>query len=177
MDTVLRSFAIYVVLWALLRLSGRRTLGELTAFDFILLLIIGGATQRALLGQDYSVTNALLVVITLVFTDVVLSLLQREFPPLSRLINGAPMIIVAHGRAAPPGGQAAPARPPHRRAVARIRPSSARAGAHGRHQIRHLRGQWENLHHPLSPCRDSGKTGGLTRVRHKACGNTGPSES
>jgi len=98
MDTVVRSFAIYVVLWALLRLSGRRTLGELTAFDFILLLIIGGATQRALLGQDYSVTNALLVVITLVFTDVVLSLLQREFPPLSRLINGAPMIIVDQGR-------------------------------------------------------------------------------
>jgi uncharacterized membrane protein YcaP (DUF421 family) len=98
MDTVVRSFAIYVVLWALLRLSGRRTLGELTAFDFILLLIIGGATQRALLGQDYSVTNALLVVVTLVLTDVVLSLLQRQFPPLSRLINGEPMIIVDQGR-------------------------------------------------------------------------------
>lgn len=98
MDTVVRSFAIYVVLWAVLRLSGRRTLGELTAFDFILLLIIGGATQRALLGQDYSVTNALLVVVTLVFADVMLSLLQREFPPLSKVINGEPMIIVDQGR-------------------------------------------------------------------------------
>lgn len=98
MDTVVRTFVIYIVLWAVLRLSGRRTLGELTAFDFILLLIIGGATQRALLGQDYSVTNAFLVVITLVFTDVMLSLLQREFPPLSKVINGEPMVIVDQGR-------------------------------------------------------------------------------
>ena len=70
MDTIIRSLVIYFVLWAVLRLSGRRTLGQLTTFDFILLLIIGGATHRALLGQDYSVTNALLVIMTLVLTDV-----------------------------------------------------------------------------------------------------------
>jgi uncharacterized membrane protein YcaP (DUF421 family) len=98
MDTVIRSLIIYFLLWALLRASGRRTLGKLTSFDFVLLLVIGGATQRALLGQDYSVTNALLVIATLVLTDVALSLLQRDFPPLSRIFNGEPMIIVEEGR-------------------------------------------------------------------------------
>lgn len=98
MDTVIRSLIIYFVLWALLRASGRRTLGKLTSFDLVLLLVIGGATQRALLGQDYSVTNALLVIMTLVVTDVALSLLQRDFPPLSRIFNGEPMIVVEDGQ-------------------------------------------------------------------------------
>jgi|SRR5262245_4492750 len=98
MDTVIRSLIIYFVLWALLRASGRRTLGKLTSFDLVLLLVIGGATQRALLGQDYSVTNALLVIITLVLTDVLLSLLARDFPPLSRIFNGEPMIVVEEGQ-------------------------------------------------------------------------------
>jgi uncharacterized membrane protein YcaP (DUF421 family) len=98
MDTVIRSLVIYFVLWAVLRLSGRRTLGQLTSFDLVLLLIIGGVTHRALLGQDYSVTNALLVVVTLVLTDVILSLLQCDYPSLSKLLNGEPMIVVEEGR-------------------------------------------------------------------------------
>jgi len=98
MDTIIRSLIIYFVLWGLLRLSGRRTLGKMTSFDLVLLLVIGGVTQRALLGQDYSVVNALLVIVTLILTDVALSLLQREFPPLSKLFNGEPMIVVEEGR-------------------------------------------------------------------------------
>jgi uncharacterized membrane protein YcaP (DUF421 family) len=98
MDVIIRSIIIYVMLWALLRLAGRRTLGELNSFDLVLLLVIGGATQRALLGQDYSVTTAMLVIATLVLVDVGLSLLTRTFPALTRIVNGAPMIVVEHGK-------------------------------------------------------------------------------
>ena len=98
MDVIIRSVIIYVMLWALLRLAGRRTLGELTSFDLVLLLVIGGATQRALLGQDYSVTTAMLVIATLILVDVGLSLALRTFPALTRIVNGAPMIVVEHGK-------------------------------------------------------------------------------
>lgn len=98
METVVRTAIVYFLLWALLRLSGRRTLGKMTSFDFVVMLIIGGATQRALLGQDYSVTNGLLVVVTLIGIDVSLSLLQRDFPPLSKLLSGEPMIVVEEGQ-------------------------------------------------------------------------------
>jgi uncharacterized membrane protein YcaP (DUF421 family) len=98
MDVIIRSIIIYVMLWALLRLAGRRTLGELNSFDLVLLLVIGGATQRALLGQDYSVTTAMLVIATLILVDVALSLLMRTFPALTRIVNGAPMIVVEHGK-------------------------------------------------------------------------------
>src|SRR5436309_405456 len=98
METVLKTAIVYFILWALLRLSGRRTLAKMTSFDFVVMLIIGGSTQRALLGQDYSVTNALLVIVTLIVIDVSLSLLQRDFPPLSKLLNGEPMIVVEEGQ-------------------------------------------------------------------------------
>jgi uncharacterized membrane protein YcaP (DUF421 family) len=73
MDAVLRAVVIYFVLLILFRIAGRRTLSEMTMFDFVLALIIGEATQQALVGQDFSVTNAVLVVTTLLFLDITMS--------------------------------------------------------------------------------------------------------
>lgn len=70
MDAVLRAAAIYFVLMVLFRVAGRRSLTDLTTFDFVLLLIIGEATQQALLGDDFSVTNAILIISTLIAIDV-----------------------------------------------------------------------------------------------------------
>jgi uncharacterized membrane protein YcaP (DUF421 family) len=98
MDTVIKTALIYFILLILMRLAGRRTLAQVTTFDAILLLIIGGTTQRALLGQDYSVTNALIVVVTLVLIDVTLSLVERDNPTFSKIVNGSPMIVVEDGR-------------------------------------------------------------------------------
>lgn len=98
MDTVLKTIVVYFALLLLLRLAGRRTLGQLSSFDFVVFLIIGGATQRALLGQDYSVVNALLVVATLVVLDVGMTLIERDFPTFSKIVNGRPLIIVEHGK-------------------------------------------------------------------------------
>ena len=61
MDSVWRAAAIYIGLMIIMRLAGKRSLAQITTFDFVLLLIIGEATQQALLGQDYSVTNAIVV--------------------------------------------------------------------------------------------------------------------
>ncbi len=98
MDAVLRALIMYAFLMLLFRVSGRRTFSEITSFDFILLLIIGDATQQALLGDDFSLTNAMLVIITLVIVDVLLSLAKRRAPRVDRLLEGLPMILVDHGR-------------------------------------------------------------------------------
>lgn len=98
MDSVLKAVLIYFGLWALLRITGRRTMGELSAFDLILFLVIGGATQRALVGQDYSLTTALIIVSTLVGIDVVLSFLKRNSKLVSKIVEGVPMVVVDHGQ-------------------------------------------------------------------------------
>jgi uncharacterized membrane protein YcaP (DUF421 family) len=98
MDAVLRATAVYIVLLLLFRISGRRSLSQLTTFDFVLLLIIGEATQQALLGEDFSLTNAVLVIVTLITIDIALSLVKRRSPSVEKLIDGVPMILVENGR-------------------------------------------------------------------------------
>lgn len=98
MESVLRAAAIYLVLLVIFRIAGRRALSEITTFDFVMLLIIGEATQQALLGEDFSITNAALVIVSLIAIDVMLSLLERRSPKLARMINGEPIIIVEHGK-------------------------------------------------------------------------------
>ena len=72
MDSVLRAAAIYLVLLVLFRVAGRRTLSEMTSFDFVLLLVIGEATQQALLGEDFSLIHVVLVIVTLIMLDVLI---------------------------------------------------------------------------------------------------------
>ncbi|MXQ14832.1 DUF421 domain-containing protein [Microvirga makkahensis] len=98
MDAVLRAAVVYFVLLILFRIAGRRTLSEMTAFDFVLLLMIGEATQQALLGEDFSVTNAALIIATLLFIDVMVSLIKARSKLFEKIVDGAPTIIVENGR-------------------------------------------------------------------------------
>lgn len=98
MDVVLRATAIYLVLLIIMRLAGNRSLAQITAFDFVMLLIIAEATQQALIGDDFSLTKAVLLIVTIIFIDVAFSLLKQRSPRLDRLIDGVPLIIVEHGR-------------------------------------------------------------------------------
>lgn len=97
MDAILSASAIYIILLLLVRISGKRTLGQATTFDFVLLLIVAETTQQALLGDDFSITNAVLLLTTLIGIDIGLSLLKRRWPKLDRIVDGVPMVIVAHG--------------------------------------------------------------------------------
>jgi uncharacterized membrane protein YcaP (DUF421 family) len=98
MDAVLRALTIYLILLVIFRLSGKRGLSEVTTFDFILLLIISEATQNALLGNDYSVTNAFIVIVTLVTIDVVLSMVTSRSTKVEKLLSDVPTIVVDDGR-------------------------------------------------------------------------------
>jgi uncharacterized membrane protein YcaP (DUF421 family) len=94
----LRAAAVYVFMLAVVRAAGRRTLGEMTSFDFVLLLVISEATQNAMVGNDFSLTNGALVILTLVGLDVALSLAKSRWERLDRWIDGVPTILVEDGR-------------------------------------------------------------------------------
>ena len=98
MDAIVRGLVVYLFLMILFRIAGRRTLGSITNFDFVLLLIISEATQNAMIGNDYSVTNGFLVILTLVGLDIALSYLKQRFPAMERYLDGLPLILVDQGR-------------------------------------------------------------------------------
>jgi uncharacterized membrane protein YcaP (DUF421 family) len=98
MDAVLRAVAIYGILLIIFRIAGKRSLAQITTFDFVLLLVIGEATQQALLGDDFSVTNAVIVIVTLLGLEIGLSLLQQRWPKLGPWLDDVPLILVENGQ-------------------------------------------------------------------------------
>ncbi len=97
MDAVLRATAIYLFLLVLMRIAGRRTLAQMTPFDLVLLLIVAEATQQGLLGNDFSVTNAFLVITPLIGLDVLVTSLTHRSQWLDRWVNSLPIVLIQDG--------------------------------------------------------------------------------
>lgn len=98
MDAVLRATVVYFFLLLIFRIAGRRMLSEMTTFDFVLVLIVAEATQQGLLGNDFSVTNAFLVIITLFGIEIALTALKQRSARLDKWIDGVPSVIIEDGR-------------------------------------------------------------------------------
>ena len=97
MDSVVRAAAVYLVLLLLFRIVGKRSLGETGTFDFVLLLIIAEATQQAMIDDDNSMTNAFLIIVTLLALNIAFSIIKQRSPLVDRLIDDVPVLIVADG--------------------------------------------------------------------------------
>ncbi len=98
METVIRGAAIYGILLLVMRLSGRRTLAQMTPFDLVLLLIVAETTQQAMLTDDYSLVNALVLIVTLFTLDIALSYLKRSSVRVQLVLEGTPTVLVSHGK-------------------------------------------------------------------------------
>lgn len=98
METVIRGAAIYFILLIALRLSGRRTVAQMTPFDLVLLLIIAETTQQALLGDDFSMINAALLIIVLFSLDIRFSFIKQWAPRIGRVIDGTPTVLISDGK-------------------------------------------------------------------------------
>jgi uncharacterized membrane protein YcaP (DUF421 family) len=96
MDAVIRTVILYFLLLLLMRVSGRRTLAELTGFDFILLLVVAEVTDNMLLGQ-FSFVTGLLVIVTLFAVDIGLSILKQHSKSTAQWLDGNPVVVVNQG--------------------------------------------------------------------------------
>ena len=97
MDSVVRGAMIYLIMLLIIRISGRRTMAQATPFDFVLLLIGAEATQQALLGDDFSMTNAAVLIVTLFGIDIGLFYIKRWVPWIADLLDGRPTLLVCNG--------------------------------------------------------------------------------
>ena len=98
MESVLRAAAVYMFVLVVFRISGKRSMSQITTFDFILLLIIGEATQQALLGNDFSVINAWVSIGTLVVLELAFSKAEGRWPSFGRVVGSLPVVVVEDGK-------------------------------------------------------------------------------
>lgn len=97
MEQILRTIGIYGFMMVAFRFSGKRTLKDITVFDFVLLLVLSEGVQQALTSDDYSLVNAWVIIGTFLFLDVLMSLFKRRLRWLDRMLDGEPLIIVRNG--------------------------------------------------------------------------------
>jgi uncharacterized membrane protein YcaP (DUF421 family) len=98
MDPVLRAAAVYAFLLLIFRVFGKRSLAQITTFDFVMLLIIAETTQQALLGDDFSVTNAFILIATLFVLDTALQYIKQTSRWFDRVSEGIPLILLKDGK-------------------------------------------------------------------------------
>jgi uncharacterized membrane protein YcaP (DUF421 family) len=95
-EFILRVVIIYFLVMVLLRLSGKRQVGQLAPFDLVLLLILSNAVQNGMNGGDNSVTGAIIMATTLVGLNWLIGYLTFRNKRLEHLVEGRPIILI-HG--------------------------------------------------------------------------------
>jgi len=97
MDIVLRATAMFVLLYVLIRLLGKRELGQMTPFELVLLVVMGDLIQQGVTHNDFSLTGGMLAIGTFAFWALTLSWATYLFPKLKNVLEGEPRVIVRHG--------------------------------------------------------------------------------
>jgi uncharacterized membrane protein YcaP (DUF421 family) len=97
MDIVIRAAIIFLFVFALTRLLGRRELNSLEPFDLILLIVTGDLVQQGVTQNDESLTGAVLAISTIGLLTVLLSWLSYRFKRMRPILNGEPIVLVEDG--------------------------------------------------------------------------------
>ncbi len=97
-ELILRALLVYVFLFVLLRLLGKRHVGELAAFDFVVLLILSEGVQNALVADDKSLVGAMITTATLIGLSAVAGYISWRWKPAERILEGTPRVLVRNGR-------------------------------------------------------------------------------
>jgi uncharacterized membrane protein YcaP (DUF421 family) len=100
-EIVLRTAVVYAVVLGLLRLAGKRELGQMSAVDLVVILIIANAVQNAMNGGDVSLVGGLVAAATLVAINFTLDRFGHRIPVLSRLVESSPTLLLQHGELIP----------------------------------------------------------------------------
>ena len=98
MELVLRASAIFWFLYLVSRAVGRRELSQMSAFELMLLVIIGDLIQQGVTQNDMSVTGAMLAVGTLACWTVILSYVSFKWRSTEPVIEGIPVVCIRDGR-------------------------------------------------------------------------------
>ncbi len=98
MEIIARTTVIYFFLWALTRGVGKRELSEMTAFELILLVVMGDLIQQGATQEDMSLTGAALAVGTIALWILVFAYLTWRFRGARSVLEGVPVIVVHQGR-------------------------------------------------------------------------------
>ncbi|MBB5357082.1 uncharacterized membrane protein YcaP (DUF421 family) [Rhodanobacter sp. ANJX3] len=100
-EFAVRGVAVYLILLLLMRVSGKRSFGEMSAFDVIVLVLVGGTLRTSIIGADTSFLGALIAVTGILATDKFLAIICTKYPVVNRIVEGKATFLVRRGKHVP----------------------------------------------------------------------------
>lgn len=96
-ELVIRGTCIYFFMFVVLKIWGKKHLGEMAIFDFILLLFISEAVQNSLVDNDKSIVGGMIVILTFLSWNTLMNKLSYRFHSVEKFIDGEPTIVIKDG--------------------------------------------------------------------------------
>ena len=100
-EFVLRALLVYGFLITILRMTGKRQIGQLAPFDLVLLLVLSNALQNSMNGGDNSVIGGFISAGTLIALNALIGYLTYRSKPLEGFIEGHPRVLIHNGKLYP----------------------------------------------------------------------------
>jgi uncharacterized membrane protein YcaP (DUF421 family) len=97
MAAVCRAVFGYCFLVLIVRTAGRRPGKQITPFEFVFIFFIGGLTLTPMVGNDRSLTNALVIITTIAVTHFLIAWLRQRWPVFARVVDGTPLVLLKKG--------------------------------------------------------------------------------
>ncbi|MEO8450345.1 MAG: YetF domain-containing protein [Gemmatimonadota bacterium] len=97
-ELIIRSAIVYSFLLGLIRITGKRQIGQLAPFDLVLLLVLSNAVQNSMNGGDNSLVGGLLSAITLIMLNSIVSIATHRSKRIESIIEGRPQVLIHNGK-------------------------------------------------------------------------------
>ena len=97
-ELILRGLVVYIFIIVLLRLTGKRQIGQLSPFDLVLLLILSNAVQNSMNAGDNSLVGGLISATTLVVVNYLVGLVTFKSKKIEEIIDGRPQVLIHKGK-------------------------------------------------------------------------------
>ncbi len=97
MEIVLRASIMFVLMYLLLRLMGKRELGQMAPFELVSLIVMGDLIQQGVTHQDFSLTGATLAIFTFAAWSLLLGLVGHRWKGARRALKSRPVVLARNG--------------------------------------------------------------------------------
>ena len=96
-SSVFRAIFGYIFLVLVVRTAGRRPGKQITPFEFVLVFFMGGCTLTSMVGNDRSLSNALLQITAVALMHLLIAWLKQRSPTFGRIVDGTPLLLLVKG--------------------------------------------------------------------------------
>ncbi|MFA6666371.1 MAG: YetF domain-containing protein [Armatimonadota bacterium] len=97
-EFAIRGIVVYAAVLLLLRLGGKRQIGQMGAGEFVAILLISNAVQNAMNGGDNSITGGLVLATVIILFSVSFAYMAYRSKRFENFIQGTPTLLIHNGR-------------------------------------------------------------------------------